>query len=650
MTWLWSNSLVAAAMTLAVLAIARWLRPGPAVLHAMWLVVLLKLVTPPLFEVAMPWPREAPAPASREATVLPPVDQAGAVPIPPADLRTEVLASTMAARLPKPAATGPDLRPVLYGLWAIGSVVFGGMALFALVRQHRRLRALPPPPDAVRRELHAHAARIGVRLPALRDDPGAGSPYVCSLLRTTLVVPGAALARCSPKGRAAVLLHELAHLRHGDHLIARFELLLAIGLWWHPLAWFARRQLRQQAELLADAWAVGSVPDSALDYAAVLVHAAAAEAPAEAIPAVLAARPAARSAFETRLKMILNENVSCRISRGWWLPVATMAMGLFAMPVAAQRQEPGTEPKVEIRVNGKQVDELSAAERRALLRKLLATEERPAERERAEPRQPRRARGEDQEPAPAPHQDPERPAIDARGLKEQMRQALAEARADIAKDEDLRELGITDEVGKLLDGLESGRGIEGGIGAVIKAATKGVMPKIEQELRADAELKELGMTEPILDFVRGMLTDERTQEQLGDLVEQFAGKALQRAKVEILADEDLKRLGIDGDVADLVETALHGGDFAGSLQKVIDGAMRSALRDAGREAERASGDEGEEPKAKPPRSAAASRAEPVPTARAHIPICTRRPLLSTMPAALLPGAITQHCTNACRPT
>ena len=72
--------------------------------------------------------------------------------------------------------------------------------------------------------------------------------------------------------------------------------------------------------------------------------------------------------------MILNENVPCRASRAWWLPFTSLALGLFTMPVAAQNahQDPA---KVEIRVNGKRVDELSAAERKALLRKLLAAEE-----------------------------------------------------------------------------------------------------------------------------------------------------------------------------------------------------------------------------------------------------------------------------------
>src|SRR5262245_57907318 len=51
----------------AVLAVAAWLagrlRCRPALVHALWLLVLLKLVTPPLVRSGLPWLPAAPAPA-----------------------------------------------------------------------------------------------------------------------------------------------------------------------------------------------------------------------------------------------------------------------------------------------------------------------------------------------------------------------------------------------------------------------------------------------------------------------------------------------------------------------------------------------------------------------------------------------------------
>lgn len=67
MNWLLANSTVALTLALLVAATGRWLRPAPAVMHVLWLFVLLKLVTPPLFEVPV-W--IVPAPVGPHAVAV----------------------------------------------------------------------------------------------------------------------------------------------------------------------------------------------------------------------------------------------------------------------------------------------------------------------------------------------------------------------------------------------------------------------------------------------------------------------------------------------------------------------------------------------------------------------------------------------------
>ena len=64
----------------------------------------------------------------------------------------------------------------------------------------------------------------------------------------------------------------LAHLRRRDHLVARPELVAGCVWWWSPLFWYARRQLRESAELASDAWAVWAMPDERRAYAEALVE------------------------------------------------------------------------------------------------------------------------------------------------------------------------------------------------------------------------------------------------------------------------------------------------------------------------------------------------------------------------------------------
>src|SRR5262249_49828023 len=59
----------------AALALVAWLagrlRCRPALVHALWLLVLLKLLTPPLFRPALPWLPAEPAPAARAEQAAP---------------------------------------------------------------------------------------------------------------------------------------------------------------------------------------------------------------------------------------------------------------------------------------------------------------------------------------------------------------------------------------------------------------------------------------------------------------------------------------------------------------------------------------------------------------------------------------------------
>jgi len=49
-----------------------------------------------------------------------------------------------------------------------------------------------------------------------------------------------------------LIVHELAHVRRRDHWVGWLELLTGLLWWWNPLYWYARHQLRENAELACD--------------------------------------------------------------------------------------------------------------------------------------------------------------------------------------------------------------------------------------------------------------------------------------------------------------------------------------------------------------------------------------------------------------
>jgi hypothetical protein len=77
-------------------------------------------------------------------------------------------------------------------------------------------------------------------------------PTAFGTLRPTIVLPAGFGTAFTPAQQEAMLAHELAHLAANDpgwHLLA--DLVTSV-LWWHPLAWWARRQLRAASEAAAD--------------------------------------------------------------------------------------------------------------------------------------------------------------------------------------------------------------------------------------------------------------------------------------------------------------------------------------------------------------------------------------------------------------
>lgn len=600
MSWLLANSIAATVLSVVVLLIARWWQPAPAVMHGLWLVVVLKLVTPPLFEVPLDlsW-----LPSLTSSTNLAAAADPFVAPLPSATSVTNSLASTPAEQRPALAANDVVTRhtpiatttaassPWLWAWLASSSLLLLATARRTL-RTHKVKRAFGPVPIQLRLEIRELAERVGVAVPQLCDDPQTAAPYIWTIGRTRLVLPVELLQSCSKKGREAVIAHELAHLHRKDHWVARCELVLLTLLWWHPLFWFARSRMRLWAELACDAIAINTVPDANLDYATLLVDAAALPLSTQPGVAVLASRPAARAAFERRLKMILTENLPRRASRAWCVPFAALTLGLFAVPVAAQEQDP--EPvRVEIRVNGKTVKNLTTEQREALLEVLLA-ENKPAKKEarRVRVRRPDRNDTESRDQA-RQGQKLERRIKRANKNKEQpnpfdvsgaLQQGLAEARREIKNDKDLQELGITDEVLDLIDGLANGDGIESSLDGVVRAAMKGAGKMVIKEIHGDEDLQRLGLDKGIAKLVTGLLENEGNQKILGQLARTALGSALEEAKQEIRNDKDLLELGIADDVEGLISSILSGSlDVDADLNKIIEKAMKAATAEVERE-------------------------------------------------------------------
>ena len=371
--WFAETTLVASGLA-AVAALGGRVRSiGPAARHALWLVVLIKLMTPPL--VCWPWAVagwgadwslfEPAAAHAAQIRTLDPGEGAGhgrsparvSDPWPhaavahrmdldpsftgcgpgPGTFRTVAAASVEAPAVDDPISPGsapvPGAWPVpvarlargLAAAWIVVTVLLATGQVLRIVQFRGRLRSALPPPDDLVEEAGRIGQHLAVRVPELLVVPELGTPMLWCLGRPKLLLP-APLVKALDRDRwRGILIHELAHLRRGDHWVSRLELAAGLIWWWNPLYWLTRARLDAEAELACDAWVVGMLPKDRLAYAEALFDICSTMSLARSPAPALGAAGSGRF-FERRLTMILHDYVPCRLS-----PFGLLAAGLLAL-------------------------------------------------------------------------------------------------------------------------------------------------------------------------------------------------------------------------------------------------------------------------------------------------------------------------------
>ncbi|MEZ6197281.1 MAG: M56 family metallopeptidase [Planctomycetota bacterium] len=353
--------LLANAVWAAPLALLAWVvgsrTRSPALAHAVWLVVLLKLVTPPIFEVPLPGlAPESAAPvavasAPRETDDLADLDPAVAAFVRFSE--REELAAPAPAPVAVPAAPATaETSPAVWAgraalaLWAIGSIAVAGLAWRRARAFRRLLRCGEAPPRELARRAHRLARRLGLaRAPRIVVVPAQVSPMIWGLGRgTTLVLPRDLGRMLSRRELETLLLHELAHVLRRDHWVRFVEIAAVVLYWWNPVLWLCRRELRRCEEECCDAWVVTTLPEEGRSYASALItcidYVAGVPRP---VPPTASALGAA-GLMKRRVEMILSARRRARLDGRARLALALAALlALPVLPVLAQDEKP--EPK-----------------------------------------------------------------------------------------------------------------------------------------------------------------------------------------------------------------------------------------------------------------------------------------------------------------
>lgn len=290
MTWLITsavtNALVVIPLALIAYLVARYSK-RPALAHLVWAAVLVKLLTPPIFTIPLPWQidpqallarlNEAPPPktvvdvqlatarTAKAEVPKPEIAAAKAQPKQGAVVRKPSMAArkrAQAAEESKPKESRPLTTSmiVLYslgGIWALGGVFLATRTLYLAWRFQRSLKKSRSDEFLnIRMGRIAQASGFS-NWPEVVLLDGVFSPMLWGMgRRAKLVFPTELAARLDLAASDTLLLHELAHYSRGDHWIRLLELAAKLLFWWHPVVWIALKGIEVAEEECADAWVI----------------------------------------------------------------------------------------------------------------------------------------------------------------------------------------------------------------------------------------------------------------------------------------------------------------------------------------------------------------------------------------------------------
>jgi len=345
----WQLTLLIAVVALVVRFASR---RRPFLAHALWLVVLLKCVTPPLWSSpggVFCWLETAFRPAVQVATLTgQPLAAPRGIDFDAHNAATDLVVwvhdgnggSELRGVIPRDdriERVGWSLGLAAWFLvvWLTGTSAVMAIALWRwwrcwsqLCRQRIRHDAMY---DAALSRL---AKRLKLRRPVrLMVTASPIGPAVIGWMRPVIVLPEMIVQGKSPTDLEPILAHELLHVRRGDLWIGMLQV-VSLGLWWfHPLVWFVNRWISREAERCCDEAVLAVLGCGPSRYARCLLDVLERKQLLRPVPAFPGVRPV--EITSQRLERIMQLRQGCRNRTPWWCWLVALGLAAATLPGAA---------------------------------------------------------------------------------------------------------------------------------------------------------------------------------------------------------------------------------------------------------------------------------------------------------------------------
>ncbi len=368
----WQQFWQCSALVLTVWLVCRLVRFRRSHLTCLlWLVVLLKFITPPVWDSSMGlfcWiqnglpakvspsqPPDEPEFLTRtESMRLLTGDDMGKLPVVTANpdfkvtihenetMRQTPVRSETTAIPVQPTAENSVQPPVHYSVKEIGVLIWVTVGILIatvmLVRYLRCWHIIRRAGEQSHPELNRLLERLCAELKLKRRvrlliTHSRMGPAVIGLLRPTIILPTAITESRSLKELEPVLAHELIHIRRGDLWIGLLQLLASVVWWFHPLVWFTGRRLKFEIEQCCDEEVLAELNCDPRQYAACLLEILELKQTLTAVPVVPGVRPV--EITSKRLERIMRLGQGCQKRTPWWCWMIFVTLAAVVLPGAA---------------------------------------------------------------------------------------------------------------------------------------------------------------------------------------------------------------------------------------------------------------------------------------------------------------------------
>lgn len=299
----------------------------PAITHLLWLLVFVKLLTPPFLLISVSqnqWMGETYPLVNFNITEKNDFQLA------------EDTASGETIDLSHDTGAVKNIQEKhwLIIVWVIGSMVIFIWSTLQVYRFHRLLKKESetgsPEIQSAAEEI---SACLGLKtVPTIHTTQANISPMVWWIGgKVWVVIPAALINQMNEKQLRWILSHELAHVRRMDYMIRWIEWLVCVCFWWNPVTWWARYNLRANEELCCDALVLSSMKLKPYTYGDSLLKALELLSFPIQQPLAIASGINNGGLLKRRVKMIVsNDLIKSKLP---WLQACIILVALIVLPL-----------------------------------------------------------------------------------------------------------------------------------------------------------------------------------------------------------------------------------------------------------------------------------------------------------------------------